>query len=121
MHRFHDLGGALFATLPLWPRMNSKLVRSIDRPRTFKQVEYSTFRCAISRRNPASIRACSGKFPALYALEPRLRPRHYRATLCSDAAASRMATRAPGAACRTGCIDLYLATFVAYRMYQSPS
>jgi len=30
MHRFHDPGGALFATLPQWPRMNSKPVCSMD-------------------------------------------------------------------------------------------
>jgi len=36
MHRFHDPGGALFATLPQWPRMNSKPVRSIDKPRILK-------------------------------------------------------------------------------------
>ena len=48
MHRFHDPGGALVATLPQWPRMNSKLVRSIDRPRSFNLLEYDAYRGTIT-------------------------------------------------------------------------
>ena len=121
MHRFHDPGGALFATLPQWPRMNSKLVRSIDRPRTFKQVETPPLGALFHAIIRPAFALAPGNSKRCMHLRSRLRPRHYRASLCSDAAASRMATRAPGAACRTGCIGLYLATFGAYRMHQSPS
>ena len=31
MHRFHDPNGALFATLPQWPRIKPKRATSIDR------------------------------------------------------------------------------------------
>ena len=121
MHRFHDPDGALFATLPQWPRMNSKPVRSIDRPRTFKLARILHLWVLLSRHNPAGIRVCSGKFQAPHVLRSRFRPRHYRASRCSDAAASRMATRVPGVACYTGCIGLYLPTFWAHRMLQSAS
>jgi hypothetical protein len=64
MHRFHDPGGALFATLPQWPRMNSKLVRSIDRLRTLKLALILHLWVRFLRHNPVGIRAYSGKFQA---------------------------------------------------------
>ena len=48
MHRFHDPGGALVATFPQWPRMNSKLARSIDRPRNFNLLENDAYRATIT-------------------------------------------------------------------------
>jgi hypothetical protein len=48
MHRFHDPDGALFATLPQWPRMNSKLVRSMCRLHCFIMAESHAFCCAFT-------------------------------------------------------------------------
>jgi len=44
------------------------------------------------RHNPADIRTSRTKFQAPRALRSRLRPRHYCASRCSDAAASPMAS-----------------------------
>jgi hypothetical protein len=48
MHRFHDPGGALFATLPQWPRMNSKPARSMYWLHSFIMVESHDFGCTFT-------------------------------------------------------------------------
>jgi hypothetical protein len=48
MHRFHDPGGALFATLPQWPRMNSKPARSMYRLHSFIMAESPAFGCTFT-------------------------------------------------------------------------
>jgi hypothetical protein len=43
MHRFHDPSGALFATLPQWPRIKPKLAASIGRPCTIVIAKFELF------------------------------------------------------------------------------
>ena len=76
MHLFHDPGGALFATLPQWPRMNSKLVRSLYRLHSFIMLEYSTFGCAYY----AIIRLASVLVPGIFRHDPHLGPDYGRVT-----------------------------------------
>jgi len=90
MHRFHDPDGALFATLPQWPRMNSKL-RAVCSGGTALSCPKAMLLTTPLRHNPAGIRAHIQNTQARLALRSRLRPRHYRASLCSDAAAFRLA------------------------------
>jgi hypothetical protein len=48
MHRFHDPGGALFATLPQWPRMNSKPASSMYWLHSFIMIESHAFGCTFT-------------------------------------------------------------------------
>jgi len=48
MHRLHDPDGALFATLPQWPRMNSKPVCSMDGLHSFILAESHASGCTFT-------------------------------------------------------------------------
>jgi hypothetical protein len=48
MHRFHDPNGALFATLPQWPRMNSKPASSMYWLHSFIMIESHAFGCTFT-------------------------------------------------------------------------
>ena len=97
-------GGALFATLPQWPRINP--ITCVEYRHAFGPVTDKSHHRPVwySRRNPRGIRACPEKSLACFALRSRMRPRHYRASLCSDTAARTWQPVRQAIACHTGCI-----------------
>ena len=120
MHRFHDPTVPWGATLPQWPRIKPERVASINRPHHIVIVKSKVF-VSRPRCNPTGIRARDKKLPTLYALGYGMRPRHYRAALCSDAAARAWQPACQACACHIACIRLHRATFGACRLCQSSS